>query len=139
MVEALRIVVGAHVIDKVAKTPDGSDFVSIDNYLLSDVIRCATEHATRPEIEDVLALMSGFFDTNFDFRETINQNMLKLKEVATRIKQFGITSKNQMIVLIANINRAAKNWKVGHGIPKHHVQVQEGVPVQPRPRRNINE
>jgi hypothetical protein len=112
---SLRIVVGAHVINKVAKTPDGSDFVSIDNYLLSDVIKCATEHATRPEIEDVLALMSGFFDTDFDFRETINQNMLKLKEAATRIKQFGITLKEPelMIVLIANINRAAKSGRWG--------------------------
>jgi len=115
MVSALRIIVGAHIIDKIAKTPDGSDFVSIDDYLLCDVIKCAIEHATRPEIEDVLALMSSFYDTEFDFRETVNQNMLKLKEVATRIKQFGIiiTEPELMIVLIANINRAAKSGRWG--------------------------
>jgi hypothetical protein len=57
--------------------------------------------------------MSSFYDTEFDFRETVNQNMLKLKEVATRIKQFGIiiTEPELMIVLIANINRAAKSGR----------------------------
>ena len=115
VVSALRTIVGAHIIDKIAKTADGSDFVSIDDYTLNDVIKCAIEHATRPEIEDVLALMIGFYDTEFDFRETINQNMLKLKELATRIKQFGIiiTEPELMIVLIANINRAAKSGRWG--------------------------
>ena len=111
MVLALRKIVGAHIIDKIAKTPDGSDNVSIDTYTLHDIIKCAIDHATRPEIDDVLALVGGFYDTAFDFRNTINQNMLKLKEEATKIKQFGlsINEPEQMLVLIANINKASKS------------------------------
>jgi hypothetical protein len=115
MVLALRKIVGAHIIDKIAKTPDGSDNVSIDDYTLHDIIQCATDHATRPDIDDVLALMTGFYETQFDFRETVNQNMLKLKEEATKLKQFGlsINEPKLMLVLVANINRAAKSGRWG--------------------------
>ena len=111
MVLALRKIVGAHIIDKIAKTPDGSDNVSIDDYTLHDIIQCAIDHATRPEIDDVLALVGGFYETQFDFRNTINQNMLKLKEEATRIKQFGlsINEPELALVLVANITKAAKS------------------------------
>ncbi len=115
MVLAISRIVGAHIIDKIAKTPDGSDNVSIDNYTLHDIIQCATEHATRPDIDDVLALMIGFYETTFDFRNTINQNVLKLKEEATKIKQFGlsINEPEMMIVIIANVNKAAKSGRWG--------------------------
>ena len=65
MVLALHKIVRAHIINKIAKTPNGSDNVSIDNYMLHDIIQCATEHATRPEIDNNLALIVGFYETVF--------------------------------------------------------------------------
>ena len=110
IVEALRKIVGAHIIDKVIMTSDGSDKVSIDDYSLADVIKVAIDHATRPEIDDIKALVIGFYETEFNFQNTINQNMLKLKEVATKIKQFGINinEPEMALVLLANVNRAQK-------------------------------
>jgi hypothetical protein len=115
IVQALRRIVGAHIINKIAKTPDGSDNFSINDYNLLDIMQCAIDHATRPDIDDILALMIGFYETAFDFRNTVNQNMLKLKEDAMRIKQFGISINEPelTIVLLANINRATRSrW--GH-------------------------
>ena len=84
--QALRQIVGKHITDKIAKTSNSSNNVSIDNYSLHDIMQCAIKHATRPEIDDILALMGGFYNAVFDFQSTINQNMLKLKEDAARIK-----------------------------------------------------
>ena len=67
IVLALCKTVKAHIIDKIAKTPDGSDNVSIDNYTLHNIIQCATKDATRPEIDDNLAHIVGFYKTVFDF------------------------------------------------------------------------
>ena len=110
MALALRKIFGAHVIDKIIKTPDGSDNISIDLYSLHDIMKCAADHATRPDIDDVITLLGAFYEMQFDFRETINQNMLKLKEEATKIKQFGISidEPEMMLVLMANVNKAAK-------------------------------
>ena len=115
MALALREIFGAHIIDKIIKTPDGSDNVSIDLYSLHDIMQCATDHATRPDIEDVLQLLGEFYQTQFDFRETVNQNVLKLKEEATKIKQFGISidEPEMVLVIMANINRAAKSGRWG--------------------------
>ena len=73
-------------------------------------MQCAIEHAAWPEIDNALALVGGFYKTEFDFRNTINQNMLKMKEEATRIKQFGLSIKEpeQTLVLVSNINKASK-------------------------------
>jgi hypothetical protein len=115
MALALRKIFGAHIFDKIIKTPDGSDNVSIDLYSLHDIMQCATDHATRPDIDDVIALITSFYDTQFDFRETVNQNVLKLKEEATKIKLFGLNIAEPKIVLVivANINKAAKSGRWG--------------------------
>ena len=115
MALALRKIFGAHIIDKIIKTPDGSDNVSIDLYSLHDIMQCATDHATRPDIDDVRALLISFYDTQFDFRETVNQNVLKLKEEATKIKQFGlnIAEPELVLVIVANVNKAAKSGRWG--------------------------
>ena len=108
---AISDIVGKHIINKVTMTADGSDKVSIDDYNLHDIMKCAIDHATRPEIDDVLGIMMSFYEFNFDFRNTVNQNMTALQEIATRLKQFGlsITQPEMTLVLLNNINGATKS------------------------------
>ena len=45
VINALRTIVGPHIIDKIAKALGGSDFVSINNFTLHEALQYAITHA----------------------------------------------------------------------------------------------
>ena len=136
IVQALQCIVGKHIIDKIAKTSNGSNNVSIDNYSMHNIIQCTMEHATRPKIDSVLALMMGFYDTMFDFRNTINQNITERRCNANQ------TVWNQHQRARADSRSCLQHQqsfkdKVGHGIPTHNVSNQKDIHVQLCPQCHL--
>ena len=90
------------------KTSDASRDKSIDNYTLHDVFQLAHDNAVRPEVDDVLEMVTEMYQYDFDFRKPIKHSMAQLKTMATRLKPFGINPAKPelMPILLANIHYA---------------------------------
>ncbi len=83
VIKSLIRIVGGGVLDAITMSPDGSDYRSIDDYTLHELMQVAIDHASRPEVDDVRDMLMTWYDTEFDFRKSIHLNMQALKEAAT--------------------------------------------------------
>jgi hypothetical protein len=54
------------------------------------VFQLAFDNAVRPEVDDVLELILEMYQYNFDFRLSIKHSVAQLKQMATKLKPFGI-------------------------------------------------
>ena len=111
VIKSLIRIVGGGVLDAITMSPDGSDYRSIDDYTLHELMQVAIDHASRPEVDDVREMLMNWYDTEFDFRKSIHLNMQALKEAATRIAQFGIpiNEPELTLILLAELQRAEKH------------------------------
>ncbi len=95
------------------KTADASRDKSIDDYNLHDVYQLAYNNAVRPEVDDVLEMITEMYQYDFDFRKPIKHSMAQLKTMASRLKPFGINPAEPelTIILLANIHHAKEqDW-----------------------------
>ena len=105
---------GGDILETVNKTADASRDKSINDYTLHKVFQLAYSNAVRPEVEDVLEIVTEMYQYDFDFRKSIKQSMAQLKTMATRLKPFGITpDKPELtLILLANIHHAKEQeWR----------------------------
>ncbi len=113
VIDILKRLVGGNILDAVTKTPDASRDKSIDNYKLHKVFQLAYNNAVRPEVDDVLEMITEMYQYDFDFRKPIKHSMAQLKAMATRLKPFGINpAKPELtVILLANIHHAKEqDW-----------------------------
>jgi predicted transcriptional regulator len=68
IVEAVSKPVGSDITDAILRTADGSDFKSIDDYTLYEVMKVAIDGADRPTTNDVLEQLLEVINHPFDFR-----------------------------------------------------------------------
>jgi hypothetical protein len=97
----------------VTKTADASRDKSIYNCNLHNVFQLAYNNAVRPEVDDVLEMITEMYQYDFDFRKPIKHSMAQLKTMATRLKPFGINPAEPelTIILLANIHHAKEqDW-----------------------------
>ncbi len=95
------------------KTANASRDKSINDYKLHDVFQIAYNSAVRPEVDDVLEMLTKMYQYNFDFRKPIKHSMAQLKLLATRLKPFGITAAEPelTLILLANIHHTKEqDW-----------------------------
>lgn len=106
--EAITAKVGSDVTDAVLKTADGSDFRSIDDWLLEEVLAAVVQGADRPNSTDVLSQLLQVIQFEFDFRKKVSANMELLRAKAGRMTAYGITVDDSQLalVLLANIDVA---------------------------------
>ena len=99
---------GGDILDTGTKKADASRDKSIDDYTLHNVFQLAYNNEVRPEVDDVLEILTKMYQYNFDFRKPINHIMAQLKIMATRLKPFGITPAEPelTLILLANIHHA---------------------------------
>ena len=104
--EAITAKVGSDVTDAVLKTADGSDFRSIDDWLLEEVLAAVVQGADRPNSTDVLSQLLQVIQFEFDFRKKVSANMELLRAKAGRMTAYGITVDDSQLalVLLANID-----------------------------------
>jgi hypothetical protein len=113
IIEILKRLVGGNILDTVTKTADASRDKSIDDYKLHDVFQIAYNNAVRPEVDNVLEMLTEMYQYNFDFRKPIKHSMAQLKTMATRLKPFGIkpAEPELALILLANIHHAKEqDW-----------------------------
>ena len=111
VVEALSKLVGTDITDAILRTADGSDFKSIDDYTLHDVMKVAIEGADRPTTNDVLAQLLEVINHPFDFRKKVSVNMELMQSNAARMATYGIVIgiPQLTLTLLANIETATKS------------------------------
>ena len=102
-----------NILDTVTKTADASRDKSIDDYTLHNDFQLAYNNAVRPEVDNVLEMLTKMYRYGFDFRKPIKHSMAQLKTMATRLKPFGITpgEPELTLILLANIRHAKEqDW-----------------------------
>jgi hypothetical protein len=110
-VEAISTKVGTAVTDSVVKSVDGTNFCSIHNYQLKDVIAAVLQGANRPNMADILAQLLTIIQFSFDFCKKVGANMELLRSKASCLHSYGIKIDDTQlaIVLITNIDVAASD------------------------------
>ena len=111
VVEAVSKLVGSDITDAILRTADGSDFKSIDDYTLYEVMKVAIDGADRPTTNDVLEQLLEVINHPFDFRKKVSVNMELMQSNAARMATYGIVIgiPQLTLTLLANIETATKS------------------------------
>jgi hypothetical protein len=111
VVEAVSKLVGSNITDAILRTADGSDFKSIDDYTLYEVMKVAIDGADRPAMNDVLEQLLEVINHPFDFRKKVSVNMELMQSNAARMATNGIVIgiPQLTLALLANIKTATKS------------------------------
>jgi hypothetical protein len=106
--EAITAEVGSDVTDAVLKTADGSNFCSIDDWLLEEVLAAVVQGANCPNSTNVLSQLLQVIQFEFDFRKKVSTNMELLYAKAGRMTAYRITIDDSQLalVLLTNIDVA---------------------------------
>ena len=67
--EAITAKVGTRVTDAVLRTADGTDYKSVDEYELYELVNAVMQNADRPRIRDVHKLLLAAISFNFNFQQ----------------------------------------------------------------------
>ncbi len=104
---------GSNILNTVTRTADASRDKSINNYKLHEVFQLAYDNAVRPEVDNVLEMLTKMYQYDCDFRKPIKHSMAQLKMMATRLEPFGMipAEPELTLILIANIHHAKEqDW-----------------------------
>ena len=106
--EAITKKVGSDITDAVLRTADGTDYRSIDDYELHDLVNAAIQGADRPNTSDVLEQLTSILSFRFDFQKKVITNVKLLRAKIARMHSYGIVVDNTQLalVLLANIELA---------------------------------
>jgi hypothetical protein len=111
VVEAVSKLVGSDITNAILRTADGSDFKSIDDYTLYEVMKVAIDGADRPTTNDVLEQLLEVINHPFDFRKKVSVNMELMQSNAAQMATYGIVIRipQLTLTLLANIETATKS------------------------------
>ena len=109
--EGVTTKVGSDITDTILRTADGSDYKSVDDYTLYEVMKAAIEGADRPSATDVLEQVIEVIHQPFDFRKKVSVNMELMQSNAARMATYGIVIgiPQLTLTLLANIETASKS------------------------------
>jgi hypothetical protein len=111
--KAITTKVGTDVMNAILNTANGSNFKSIDDWQLEDVLATVVQGADCPNTADILAQLLHIIQFLFDFRKNISANMERLRSKAERMHSYGVTINDTQLalVLLANIDLVtSKDW-----------------------------
>ena len=107
VVEAVTKLVGSNITDVILQTADGSDFKSIDDFTLYEVMKVAIDGdgADQPTMNDVLEQLIKVINHPFDFRKKVSVNMELMQSNTARMATYGIVIgiPQLTLTLLANI------------------------------------
>jgi hypothetical protein len=115
VVEAVSKLVGSDITDAILRTVDGSDFKSIDDFRIYEVMKVAIDGADLPTTNDVLEQLLEVINHPFDFRKKVSVNMELMQSNAARMATYRIVIEipQLTLTLLANIETATKS-NYGH-------------------------
>jgi hypothetical protein len=111
VVDGITKLVGSDVTNTILRTADGSDYKSVDEYTLFEVMKAAIDGADRPSATDVLEQLIEVINHTFDFRKKVSVNMELMQSNAARMATYGIIVgiPQLTLTLLANIETATKS------------------------------
>ncbi len=114
-IEAITKLVGSNITDAILGTADGSNYKSIDDFTLFNVMQVAINGTNHPLTNDVLEQLLEVINQTFNFCKKISVNMELLQSNAARMATYGITIGVPQLglTLLANIETATKS-EYGH-------------------------
>jgi hypothetical protein len=115
VVEAVSKLVGSDITDAILRTVDGSDFKSIDDFRIYEVMKVAIDGADLPTTNDVLEQLLEVINHPFDFRKKVSVNMELMQSNAARMATYRIVIEipQLTLTLLASIETATKS-NYGH-------------------------
>ena len=111
--EAITAKVGTRVTDAVLRTADGTDYKSVDEYELYELVNAVMQNADRPRIRDVHKLLLAAISFNFNFQHRVSDNVAVLRARISRLGSYGITVHDDMLatIILAQVDKAAnESW-----------------------------
>jgi hypothetical protein len=76
IVEAITKMVGSNITNAILQMADESDYKSINDFTLFNVLQVAINGANRPSTNDVLELLNEVINYNFNFCKKVSINMV---------------------------------------------------------------
>ena len=103
--------VSSDITNAILQTADGSDFKSIDDFTLYEVMNVAIDGADQPTTNDVLEQLIKATNHPFDFRKKVTVNMELMQLNGAPMATYGIIIgiPQLTLTLLANIETATKS------------------------------
>jgi hypothetical protein len=114
-IEAIPKLVGSNITNAILLTANGSNYKSVDNFTLFNLMQVAIDGVDHPSTNDMLEQLLDVINHTFDFCKKISINMELLQLNVAQMATYSITIGVPQIVitLLANIKTVAKS-KYGH-------------------------
>ena len=99
-------IVGTQITNLILRTTDGSDFKTVDEYKLHQLIIVLKGGGKRPSATAIRQIMVNVMATTFDWRESAATNLKKLSTAITKAATYGVRFHNNMKGLVITTNVA---------------------------------
>lgn len=123
--DAITEKVGKDITDPILRTADGTDYKSVDDWSLHELMEAAIAGAINPNYGDILSHFNTLIHFKFDFRKTITTNMEQLRAAATRVNVYDAlhTEAHMALQVLANIEEAVQHgWGREFRTPLHTIR-----------------
>ena len=120
---------GARVTDAILRTADGTDFKSIDEYELHELVAAVIQAADRPRVRAIRQQLLAAIGHRFNFRQRFSDNVAVLRAKNARIAAYGIIVHDDMIanIVLAEADEAAREeWGREIGTAMDKIRLQYG-------------
>ena len=107
---AITSIVGAHITNPILRTTDGSDFWTVDEYNLHQLISAAKGEAERPSATAIQQMMFDVMATTLNWRKSAATNLKQLLTAIEKAATYGVRFHNDMkgLVITANFVHVAQ-------------------------------
>ena len=98
--EAIVAAAGKAVTDSVLRLSDGSDYKSVDDYQLKDLMEAVMLGASRPLVHDIVQQLNELINFRFNFQKKVDTNVELLRTKLAKTNSYGITLDETIVALI---------------------------------------
>ena len=107
---AITLIVGAQITNPILRTTDGSDFRSVDEYELHQLLSDVKGGAERLSATSIRQMMVVVMATTFNWRESAATNLKQLSIAIAKSATYGVRFHNDMkgLVITSNVAHAVQ-------------------------------
>jgi hypothetical protein len=111
VVKAITKLVSSNVINAILRTANSSDYKSINDFTLFEVMKLAIDGTNLPSTNNILEQLLEVINHNFDFCNKVSVNMKLMQSNAAQMAMYNIVIgiPQLTLMLLANIETATKS------------------------------
>lgn len=109
--EAITSKFGANITNSVLRTADGSDFKSVNEWVVEELLDAIRQGADRPTTAEIHNQLGTLFNFSFNFQQKVQQNYDTMNANAGKLKSVGIQLNPSILgfLLLHNVERAQRH------------------------------